>query len=349
MQPLEKLWRALENIPGAMAVQAEWQRQLGSDFDRVATFLRPTDELAACFPVLHDSAALPYTVVQHGPDDFVGVPADGGATITLSKSDLLIYRLDHRRLHRSIATALDFEFGGAAVDGAPFTSRIATYRPFAGFCFPVYLALPLESADLLRAVQVISSHSDQPFVLIAPTARRLRPPCEALLKARKACFLALDESIMADSSNQWAATPEARQQLGAFRDAVVPQVTKQDGAVFFPTPPNVSWTDLRIKFIDGETVSIKAGAAAGTFAYSQLGMADRRHARPTKQWELLRSFAQGYGTLTWESPAADRRNQKRRERLAQDLKKFFRIDGEPILPTDDAKGWRTVFQLQPDR
>lgn len=348
MKPLQRFWQAIESIPGAAAVRAEWQRQLGSDFNLVATLLRPTDELAASFPVPHDLTALPYTVVQHGPDDFVGVAADGGATITLSKSDLLIYRLDHRRLHVSIATTLGFELSEARVDGAPFTSRIATYRPFAGFFFPVYLALPLESADLLQAAQVILSQSDQPFVLIAPSSRHLRPPCEALLRARKACFVALDEAIMAESGNKWIATAEARQRLQAFRDSVIPQATKQDGTMFFPTPANVSWADVRIKFIDGETVSIKAGAAAGTFVYAQMGMADGRHARPTKQWELLRSFAQGYGTLTWKSPAADRRNQKRRERLAQDLKKFLRIDGEPILPTDDAKGWRTVFQLEPD-
>ncbi|GIW56163.1 MAG: hypothetical protein KatS3mg082_2567 [Nitrospiraceae bacterium] len=348
MKPLQRFWQAIESIPGAAAVRAEWQRQLGSDFNLVATLLRPTDELAACFPALDDPAALPYTVVPHGPDDFVGVAANGGATITLSKADLLIYRLDHRRLHVSIATTLGVELSEARVDGAPFTSRIATYRPFAGFCIPVYLVLPLESADLLHGVQGISSQCDEPFILLAPTARRLRPPCEALLKARKACFLALDEAITIGGPNKWTSTPEARQRLEAFRDAVIPQATKQDGTVFFPTPANVSWADVRIKFIDGHTVSVKAGTAARTFVYAQMGMADRRHARPTKQWELLRAFAESYGTLTWKSRAADRRNQKRRERLAQDLKKFFRIDGEPILPTDDAKGWRTVFQLEPD-
>ncbi|GIW90018.1 MAG: hypothetical protein KatS3mg109_0450 [Pirellulaceae bacterium] len=348
MKPLQKLWQAIEAIPGAAAVQAEWQRRLGSDFKLVGSLLQPTDDFAACFPNLHDPAALPYTVVQHGPDDFVGVATDGGPNITLSKADLLIYRLDHRRLHVSVANALGFELSKASMGGTPFTSRIATYRPFAGFYIPVYLALPLESADLVHAVQGISSQCDEPFILLAPTARHLRPPCEALLKARRACFLALDEAITIGGPNKWKATPAARQRLEAFRDAVIPQATKQDGTVFFPTPANVTWADVRIKFIDGHTVSIKVGTAAGTFVYAQMGMADGRHARPTKQWELLRALARGYGTLTWQSRAADRKNQKRRERLAQDLKKFFRIDGEPILPTDDGKGWRTVFQLDPD-
>jgi hypothetical protein len=77
-------------------------------------------------------------------------------------------------------------------------------------------------------------------------------------------------------------------------------------------------------------------------------MADRRNKRPTKQWDLLRAFAKGYGTLTWGSRDADPRNQKRRELLARDLKAFFRIDGEPIVATDDGKGWRTTFALASD-
>lgn len=79
-----------------------------------------------------------------------------------------------------------------------------------------------------------------------------------------------------------------------------------------------------------------------------MGMADGHNARPTKQWELLRAFAQGYGLLTWKSRYADRRNQKRSEYLARDLKAFFRIDGEPIVATDDGKGWQTIFRIEAD-
>jgi hypothetical protein len=34
--------------------------------------------------------------------------------------------------------------------------------------------------------------------------------------------------------------------------------------------------------------------------------------------------------------------------LARDLKAFFRIAGEPIVMTDDGKGWRTIFTVEPD-
>ena len=118
--------------------------------------------------------------------------------------------------------------------------------------------------------------------------------------------------------------------------------------VFFPTPAGLSWGDVVIRFVDRHSVSVAAGEVTRTLHYAQMGMADGRNARPTKQWELLRAFAQGYGLLTWKSRYADRRNQKRSEYLARDLKAFFRIDGEPIVATDDGKGWRTIFALASD-
>ena len=79
------------------------------------------------------------------------------------------------------------------------------------------------------------------------------------------------------------------------------------------------------------------------FNYAQLGLANRKNGSPSVQWELLRAFAAGGGTLTWRSPAADRRNQKRRQLLARALQAFFRIEGDPIVPQDD--GWRTRFAI----
>jgi hypothetical protein len=88
--------------------------------------------------------------------------------------------------------------------------------------------------------------------------------------------------------------------------------------------------------------------AGGTYHYAQMGMADGRNARPTKQRELLQALARNHGVLTWKSPDTSRKNKKRWELLARTLKAFFRIDGEPIVATDDGKGWRTIFALASD-
>lgn len=116
----------------------------------------------------------------------------------------------------------------------------------------------------------------------------------------------------------------------------------------FPTPNGAKWTDLSIKSIDGETVAIKLGDQARRYVYSEMGMIDGRTKKPTKQWELLQLFARHHGILTWQSSGADRKNQKRREILSENLKAFFGIEGEPIVLTDDKKGWRTTFSIDTD-
>lgn len=116
----------------------------------------------------------------------------------------------------------------------------------------------------------------------------------------------------------------------------------------FPTPKGAKWTDVSIKVVDGETVAIKLGDHARRYVYSEMGMIDGRTKKPTKQWELLQLFARNHGILTWQSSGADRKNQKRREVLSENLREFFGIEGEPIILTDDKKGWRTTFSINPD-
>ena len=117
---------------------------------------------------------------------------------------------------------------------------------------------------------------------------------------------------------------------------------------FFPTPPDATWDDVCICFKDGHTVSIKVKPKKGVYTYTDMGMADGRNRKPTRQWELLRTFAEKGGILDWSSKKADRRNQKRREILAANLRDFFRIEGDPFRLTRDRKGWQTRFLIFPD-
>lgn len=116
----------------------------------------------------------------------------------------------------------------------------------------------------------------------------------------------------------------------------------------FPTPPDATWEDVSIQFRDGHTVSVKASDVTGVFTYAEMGMVDRRSGKPTVQWKLLRAFAAGHGLLDWASREADRKNQKRRELLARDLRAFFRIEGDPFSVMEDGRGWRTRFAICPE-
>jgi hypothetical protein len=344
------LWQALEAMPGPAAVLAEWRRLAGAELDFLTPYLQPRQRLAASYPrVVGGEPTYPYEVVEHGPNDFVGICPETEDRIVLTRNDLIVYELDWPLLLGDIAATLGLERRAADPDELPpLTRLVGDYRPTAGYSFPAYLTVPLESRGLTSAVCLLVSTSDGALILLTPTRHRLRPDAQQILERKRCCFLPLEDSLAATGPRQWQTTEAADQALRDFTRLHVPSAEADNGMAFFPTPVGIGWSDVVIRFVDGHSVSVAAGEVTRTLHYAQLGMADGRNARPTRQWELLRAFAQGYGTLTWKSRDADRRNQKRREYLARDLKAFFRIDGEPIVLTDDGKGWRTVFRIEAD-
>jgi hypothetical protein len=113
----------------------------------------------------------------------------------------------------------------------------------------------------------------------------------------------------------------------------------------FASLATCKWSELTIRCVNSETVSVKIGGTSAKLTYSDIGMIDGRSRGPNKQWHLLEAFAKERGELTWTSPSASRFHRKRRQFLSESLKRFFGIPGEPIVFTEDKKGWRTVFQV----
>lgn len=225
MNPLKKFWSALEDLPGGAASLMEWRFRLGADLDGAKFLLTPTGKHVKSLPTA-DDPYVRYRVVEHGPDDIIGIRDDDGTEIQLAKQDIRVYRLNRRHLARTITTAFNWDAADDPVDGVPHTSRIGTYRPVAGYVFPVYLTIPAEPAELLHAVDVISGRTGTPFIVMAPTVRRLQPEGERVLRTCRSCFLALAECITCDSTGQWVAAPAAKQRLAAFQQGVIPQETE---------------------------------------------------------------------------------------------------------------------------
>lgn len=115
----------------------------------------------------------------------------------------------------------------------------------------------------------------------------------------------------------------------------------------FPTPAGARWTDVHMKERDNHSFSIKVRDVTKICNFTQMEMVDERSSDPDKQWELLRSFMKGRGSLHWESEDADPRNQKRREILARTLRDFFGIDEDPFVYREDLKGWQAKFRIEP--
>jgi hypothetical protein len=344
------LWQALEAIPGPAVVLAEWRRLAGAELDFLKPYLQPRQRLAASYPrLVGGEPSYPYEVVEHGPNDFVGICPETEDRIVLTRDDLIVYELDWPLFLSDIAAVLGFERRATDPDELPpLTRLVGDYRPTAGYSFPAYLTVPLESRGLTSAVCMLVSTSDDALILLTPTRHRLRPDAQQILERKRCCFLPLEDSLAALGPRQWQATEPAVQALRDFTGLHVPSTDADNGMAFFPTPAGATWAELSIRFVDGHSVTVRVGAAGGTYHYAQMGMADGRNARPTKQWELLQALARNRGVLTWKSPDAGRKNKKRRELLARDLKAFFRLGGEPIVATDDGKGWQTIFALSAD-
>lgn len=336
------IWHAFEAIPGTAAVNIEWKALLGSDYETAKVFLRPNGKMAASHPcMVQRGCGCEHEVVVHDSEDIVAVCRceRGCETFSLQRSDIVVYELNRRALDASLAKVFGlFEETDSAID-LPGTTRIGVYSPYAGYRFPVYLTIQMEPDDFNRILDGLLSRNDNPFILLAPTRNHCTSMAEKRLAAKGSIFVPLSENV----SRQF-------QLLRSMDDifANLPRPEENDARLFFPTPPDAIWENVSIRFKDGHTVSIKVKSVGGVFNYTQMGMANKKNGDPTLQWKLLETFAEERGTLDWSSDKADRKNQKRRELLAANLREFFRIEGDPFKMIKDGKGWQARFLISPE-
>lgn len=346
-----QLWQALESVPGLATVDAEWKALAGPDAAVLRSFLRPNGSLAASFPCpLPKGCGCAHEVVAHSDDDIVAVcrceaqcPA-----ISLTKSDIILYEVNRSALGKAVAAALQLVADEGPADGLHHTHRVGFYSPFAGHRFPVVLTVQCDPDDMNAVVESLVAAADKPLIVLAPTAQFISPALDELLKRKNAMFLSLEDVVDIDGAGGCKPGPRLAQLIAEFRSRNIPEADASSPTVFFPTPPDATWRDVSIRFVDGHTVFVKVKETTGKYLYSDMGMVDRRNATPDSQWELLQGFAEGNGTFTWAHPTAHKKKQKQRETLATRLGEFFRLDGDPFEYVEDVKGWRARFTIIPE-
>ncbi len=348
MNLLHDFWHALEEVHGHCATLFEWRKRVGSGFDIVHALrlLHPLNSFAESIPISDAAGADWYRILPLDHERVVAFAQDGGHEVVLPKTDSLIYRVEFRTLCRHLAQMFGFHDEVDPVADVPNVHAIGAYRPTAGFSYSALLACPRDEQAALQAAEAILSRIEGPFLFFAPTRRSITRKVTDALEKRNSICVSLIEAIDTDASRNSVVTPVFNSTLSAFFAALVPQVEKEVQAAYFPTPVGAKWSELHIKFIDGHTVSVRIRDVSRVLNFADLGFAHRRNRQPTKQWNLLRDFALSYGNLRWDSPGAGRKVQSRKDALANGLKEFFRIDGEPIeyIARPD-QGWRTVFSI----
>jgi hypothetical protein len=265
---------------------------------------------------------------------YIVCPTVGRVNVPLER--LLQWRIDFQGLARAVAGGLSLS--GCVEEVVPDRIWSLGRTTIAGQSRGLFLGRGLvrpDAADIVGgARRVLPSQNSVVLVAGELPARELWGGAALVAAPLKLLTTITDGVLVVDR--------------GLLEDLVVGkrQHASQLQVAYFPTPAGATWEDVKIRFRDGHTVSIRVLGQEGVLTYAQMGMASRKNAEPTVQWKLLKAFAEGRGTLTWTSSHADRRNQKRRENLARDLRAFFRIEGDPIAITDDGRGWRVILELR---
>lgn len=103
MKKSDVAWRKLTKMPCGKGVKAEWQ-----DFPE--DLLAITNEQASAIPC-NGRAGCYMNIVRHGPSDIVGICTSDTKQCdrrTLEKSELALFRIDHKKLATKIAEAIGF-------------------------------------------------------------------------------------------------------------------------------------------------------------------------------------------------------------------------------------------------
>jgi len=338
-------WQALEQLNDVATSHLSWRLLLGDAFDSHCNLLVPTKDLAAALPV----PGRPYEcleIVEVEDGVFEGYNEKTEEYVPVYRRDIVCYEFNFRKLADELAGLVGFDVAFEKLGGPQYRYRFGHYGNPNGSGFSLFHAKVSDARRLDWCIDALVAECSRPFVLFLTSKRVLSSRNEIALESRGCLVIPLDQAIVRDHDGDWYLSSWARDQMVAFRDRLMPSA--KDAIGRFPTPEGSRWGDVEIRFVNSEKISVIIGDQRQTLTYSQLGLIDSRNGNPSKQWELLRKFASEHGIMTWLSPQACRQNRKQRELLNKSLQKFFDIDDEPIELTDDRKGWRCVFKLQPE-
>lgn len=340
-----QLWRALESLDDIATSHLSWQLWLGDSFSNHRDWLQPTGPLAAALPV----AGRPYEwleVCEVTEGVFEGYNVKTEEFVPVERGDIVCYEFNFRKLADELAGLVGFDVAFEKLGGPPYRYRLGHFGNPLGSGFSFYLAKANSPRRLESCIDALLAETPRPFGLFLASNRMLSSRAEAVLDARGCLTIPLEQTLVHNAEEGWSLSSWASQQLVQFRDSLLPPTKPVAGR--FPTPPGSRWSEVSLRFLSSDRVAVSIRDQHQVLTYAQLGLVDSRNGRPSKQWELLRQFANTHGLMTWNSPGACRQNRKRRELLSKSLQNFFDIAGEPIELTDDRKGWCCVLKLQPE-
>jgi len=348
LSDLPRLLRTLETLPGLSATNAEWRLRTGDAYPLVENLLKPTGHIADRMPCPSPLLGLHYHAVHEYDDGtaeavFLDDTHDCPSFL-VKRHERAIMTPDMAGLCRRVCLALglDPETEGLSLPRGIY--EVGCYYPLESFRFPVVLALKPTVVEAEESLHAVAALRDGEFIFLTATPTRFSDRSAKLITARSVLARALTQCLIA-SENTLAPTKSWSADIAAFRDKVVPK----SGPVmeFFETPPRSKWTDVAIRFVDGYTVFVDVAGTTGRYSYTEMGMANRRESKPSKQWEFLEKIADNHGVIDFHIGNPDK-NPSWKFELSSNLRAFFRIDDDPFWPYDPVNHyWEAKFRLTP--
>lgn len=116
----------------------------------------------------------------------------------------------------------------------------------------------------------------------------------------------------------------------------------------YKLPPNISWSDIVIKFLDGHNIQIVAGKQVYKANYKEMGLDDSRQLKPNLQWALLKALSENNGGVSWKEGNAKNNVKKQKQLLSIKLKNYFNIESEPFYSYKKQLGYQIKITLVPE-
>jgi|CXWL01.1.fsa_nt_gi hypothetical protein len=115
-------------------------------------------------------------------------------------------------------------------------------------------------------------------------------------------------------------------------------------------PADTTWESVQMRFVDPHNlfIEILKHKVKITVDYHDMGMWDGRTNLPDTKWLMLRGLAKYGGEISWETPIASDKLKKHKQLLAEALKLYFNIDGDPFMLYQKEKAYRLKMILFPD-
>jgi hypothetical protein len=246
-------------VPNQQTSQAHWKTLLGSDFEDASNWLTPTKVIASAIPS-QDHRNQWLRVVEDEPFRYLAINDDFHRVSVIDRAEVTVFGVDWHRVADSLGSHAGF-LRSSESNSSNAAWHWATSQPKMGFAFPIYLG----RGPLIDSLTHISDQTKQPFVLLSLRAKQIDALCGRLLSERSGLILSLTEITQPGDEGAIVFNPSAMDRIHSFQQTYLP---KQQAAVpssGFPTPPNCTWSAIKIRFLDIDSVSIIAAGVVGRF------------------------------------------------------------------------------------